>query len=431
MDFNINFFLQLVVNGLLLGGFYATMALGFSTIWGVMRLINLAHGEFLIMGGLVSWFLFNGSRRQEQVLTVGVDDPTVTLIVMAIIAILVGLLLAEFNFFRQKIKQDWPRRVAGIIISLIVAGIAYLIWRGQDFPNIDISMMFMVFVGLGLSIGFIISHMVFGNTLEMNNIWRQRAIGYGVGAIASLIVYSLWRSADYPPIDPFLSLFLVFPIFFALGYVLQRGFLNRIVEGPYLTMLLVTFAISIILQNIGLQIYAADPRKINIDYGTALSLGEVTIAPAKLITIIVSVVMIAGLVLFQKRTRTGYAIRAAAQNKMAARLMGIDIKETYAITFGISLALTALAGGMMATFQPIAPVNGPPWTLRAFAIVALGGLGNVQGVIVGGFVLGLAESFMGGYIGTGWAIAASFIVLVVTLVLRPQGITGGLVPVEG
>jgi branched-subunit amino acid ABC-type transport system permease component len=195
-------------------------------------------------------------------------------------------------------------------------------------------------------------------------------------------------------------------------------------------MLLVTFAISIILQNIGLQIYAADPRKINIDYGRALSFGVITVPPAKLITIIVSILMIAGLVLFQKRTRIGYAIRAAAQNKMAARLMGIDIYETYAITFGISLALTAMAGGMMATFQPTAPINGPPWTIRAFAIVALGGLGNVQGVIVGGFVLGIAESFMGGYIATGWAIAASFIILVVTLVLRPQGITGGLVPVE-
>jgi branched-chain amino acid transport system permease protein len=137
-----------------------------------------------------------------------------------------------------------------------------------------------------------------------------------------------------------------------------------------------------------------------------------------------------GLVLFLRHTRIGYAIRAAAQHKMAARLMGINIYETYAITFGVSLALTAMAGAMMGTFQAITPVTGPIWTLRAFAIVALGGLGKVKGVVVGGLVLGLAESYIGGYVNTGWAAAAAFMLLVMMLVLRPQGITGGLVAAE-
>jgi branched-chain amino acid transport system permease protein len=115
---------------------------------------------------------------------------------------------------------------------------------------------------------------------------------------------------------------------------------------------------------------------------------------------------------------------------MAARLMGIDIHETYAITFGLSIALTALAGAMIGTYLPIAPINGPPWTLRAFSIVALGGLGKVQGVVTGGLVLGLTESYIGGYVGAAWAIAAAFIVLVIVLVVRPQGITGGLLVTE-
>jgi len=158
--------------------------------------------------------------------------------------------------------------------------------------------------------------------------------------------------------------------------------------------------------------------------------GGLTVSLPKLLTVIVSAFMIVGLVLFLRYTRIGYAIRAAAQNKMAAKLMGINIQEVYAITFAVSLALTAMAGAMMSTFQPVTPVTGPVWTLRAFAIVALGGLGKVQGVVVGGVVLGIAESYIGGYIGIGWAIAAAFILLVVMLVLRPQGITGGLVPAE-
>jgi branched-chain amino acid transport system permease protein len=223
---------------------------------------------------------------------------------------------------------------------------------------------------------------------------------------------------------------IIFILFFALGYVVQNSFLNRLVEGPYLTMLLVTFSIAIILQNIGLQIYAADPRRINIAYGTALNLGNVTVPPSKLLIVIVSSIMVAGLVAFLRYTRIGYAIRAAAQNKTAARLMGINIKETYAITFAISIAMTAMAGAMMGTFVPIAPILGPPWTLRAFSIVALGGLGKVEGVIAGGMVLGLAESYVGLYVGTNWQLPVAFIILVFVLVVRPQGITGGLLITE-
>lgn len=361
-----NFFLQLLINGLLLGGFYATMTLGFSTIWGVMRLINLAHGEFLLVGAYAAWFFFNPDR--EQFLPIG---------------------------------------------------------------EARLNMAVVMFVGLALAFGFNISHMLLGRVLNWNAIWRQRAVGYSVGAVLALALYLIWEMLGFPPIDPFLSLPLIFPLFFALGYVLQKWLFNRVVEGPYLTMLLVTFAVAIMLQEIGIQIYAADPRKINVDYGFALALGStLTVAPAKLLTVATSGFMIAGLVAFLRYTRIGYAIRAAAQNKMAARLMGINIYEVYAITFGIALGLTAMAGAMMGTFQPVTPITGPIWTLRAFAIVALGGLGKVEGAVVGGLTLGLAESFVGGYVGIGWATAVAFIMLVVMLVLRPQGITGGLVAAE-
>jgi branched-chain amino acid transport system permease protein len=196
-------------------------------------------------------------------------------------------------------------------------------------------------------------------------------------------------------------------------------------------MLLVTFAVSIILQNFMLSIYTADPRRINVDYSTAIQLGSpnLTIGLPRLLTLIVSAVMVVGLMLFLRYTRIGYAIRAAAQNKMAAKLMGINIHEVYAMTFAVSLALTAMAGAMMVTFQPFTPVDGPKWTIRAFAIVALGGLGKVEGVVVGAMVLGIVESFIG-YQDVGWAVTAAFGLLVVMLVIRPQGLTGGLVSTE-
>jgi branched-chain amino acid transport system permease protein len=441
MNFNPEFFIQLVLNGLLLGAFYATTALGFSIIWGVMRLINLAHGEFLMMGAFVAWFFFNPTRAQN--LTFAVADPNTfefgettftfhvtTLAAMSVFAIIIAAIISE-DILKTRYPNALLRRSGAVIGAIIVASIVFFIWRSNEFVPFSIPMMFMIMVGLALSIGFMISFMVLYITLNWGTIWERRIIGYFIGGLVTALFYMGWKETNLIPIDPFVSLPLIFVLFFALGFVVQGGFFNRLIGSPYLAMLLITFAVSIALQNFGLTIYRADPRRINVDYGTAFRLTDsILISPIRVLIVIVSAFMIIGLVLFLNRTRTGYAIRAAAQNDMAARLMGINIREVYAITFAISLALTGMAGAMMATFQPITPVDGPAWTLRAFAIVALGGLGKVEGVVVGGLVLGVAESLVGGYINTGWAVAVAFILLVVMLVVRPQGITGGLVTEE-
>lgn len=425
---NIDFFLQLTVNGLLLGGFYATMSLGFSIIWGVMGLINLAHGEFLMMGALIAWFFFNPQR--EQSLTVASSDSNITLIAFIATSAVIGLILSEF-FFENIIKTTPSERRLSLMAITIIIGIAiYALWKENDFASFDVTTMALILGGLALSGGFIISHMFLNGIVGMESTLNRRLIGYGISGGLVIIGYLVWRESGFPSIDPFLSIPLLFILFFGLGYVLQKTLLNQLVEGPYLTMLLVTFSIAIILQNIGLSFYAGDPRRINVDYGPSLSFGSITVPQTKLFTVIISIGMIYALARFLNRTRIGYAIRAASQNKMAARLMGINIKETYAITFAISLAMTGIAGGMMGTFIPITPISGPPWTLRAFSIVALGGLGKIEGVVVGGFVLGLAESYIGGYINVGWAVAVAFLMLVITLIVRPQGLTGGLVPSE-
>lgn len=358
---------QLLINGILLGAFYATMALGFSTIWGVMRLINLAHGEFLLVAAYVAWFFFNPTREQ-----------------------------------------------------------------GLQIGSVHISMMAMVMLGLFYSIGFMTSHVILGLFLGKPPTIQRRLFGYGIGIIITGLFYAFWAASAFIALDPFLVLPLIFVLFFGIGYLLQKYFFNRLVGKPNLTMLLITFSVAIILQTILLAIYAADPRRVNVAYNGAFVLFQdsLTVSPVKFLIMLVSMAMILGLAFFLRYTRIGYAIRAAAQNTLAAKLMGINIYEVYAITFAICLGLTGMAGAMMGTFQPITPVTGPIWTLRAFSIVALGGLGKVEGVVVGGLALGLVESFIGGYVGIGWAIAAAFSLLVFMLIVRPQGITGGLVPAE-
>lgn len=428
MDLNI--FLQLTINGVLLGGLYAAATLGFSTIWGVMRQINLAHGEFIMMGAFVAWFFFNPTREQNLVIAGG--DPaqpqTTIQVILVLIAAVLALLIAELGLSKQRFPGRWQRLGIALLPSAAAAIVFYMLWSRAGLPDIVVPVMTLVLGGLALSLGFMLSHLLLPRFIAQPALRRVIAYGGSFALVAAL--GQLWGSSGYASLDPFLMLPVLFPIFFALGYLLQKLLLNRLIEAPFLTTLLISFSIAIILQNIGLQIYAADPRRINVEYGTAINMGSLTVPPTKLFAVVIAIVLVAGLVLFLRRTRTGYAIRAAAQSKMAARLMGIDIYETYAITFGISIALTALAGAMMGTFLPIAPINGPPWTLRAFSIVALGGLGKVQGVVVGGMVLGLAESYIGGYVGAAWALAAAFMILVIVLVLRPQGITGGLLVTE-
>lgn len=513
---NIDVLLQLTINGVLLGGLYAAMSLGFSTIWGVMRLINLAHGEFIMMGAYVAWFFFNPMRDQNLTLAASLDaipnalnislsvliafllwqgsqyllrdssvaarnitgivvailsfivliliipsilsaETSMTVLTFTVLALLLGFYIGE-NLLKSFIGNRVQRRGIGIVLGIILFYLFYNRWAASDFAAVDIPMMLIIFISLALAIGFMISHMLLQHILawdilpsdeerkrglstldhfkqsldgmNISRLWQRRFIGYPIGIMVAFASYFIWQNSGFPSIDPFLGLPIIFILFFALGYVVQNSFLNRLVEGPYLTMLLVTFSLSIILQNIGLQIYAADPRRINVEYGNAFVLGNVTVPPTKLYTVIISIVMVAGLLAFLRYTRIGYAIRAAAQNKTAARLMGINIKETYAITFAVSIALTGMAGAMMGTFLPITPVTGPPWTLRAFSIVALGGLGKVEGVVAGGMVLGLAESFVGFYVGTNWQLPVAFIILVLVLVIRPQGITGGLLITE-
>lgn len=357
-----DFFIQLTINGIMLGALYAIMALGFSVVWGVMRLINLAHGEFIMVGAYIAWILSHPAR------------------------------------------QDFALKVGDIktpINTLALVGI--LLWA---------------------SLGFILSK--FALEKLPNRIVRYIA-GYILSVIAVFALYTLWTSAGSPPIDPFMTIPIVMIIVFGIGYFLQRWLFNRVVEGPHLTMLLITFSVSLILSNIVLLIFTANPLTINLTYERGINITDrITLSPVRVIVCFLSLIVGGMLTAFMRYTSLGRAIRASAQHKMAAKLVGIDVKEVYALAFALSVAVAGASGAMMSSFTTIVPSLGTPLTLRAFAVTALGGLGKVEGVLVGGMVLGLVESYVGGYINTGWQLAAAFILLVVFLIVRPQGLLGGL-----
>ena len=279
---------QILVNGVLLGGLYAVMALGLALVWGVLNIVNLAHGAFIMLGGYASWYLYT-----------------------------------------------------------------------------------------------------------------------------------------YAHIDPFLGLPITAAVMFALGYALQRGLLNLVIRGPMFNTLLITFGLEVVLTYLAQLAFSADFRTINPAYaGNSLAWGPVVLPVARLAAFGVAIVLTVGMWLFLLHTRLGRAIRATAQNLVAARLYGVEPRHLYAVTFALGIALAGAAGGLYGTVSQINPYIGASLTAKSFAVSIIGGLDNPLGVIAGGLFLGIVESLATLYIGPTFADVASFGVLVLVLIVRPGGLLG-------
>ncbi|MGA8864945.1 MAG: branched-chain amino acid ABC transporter permease [Gallionella sp.] len=279
---------QILVNGVLQGGLYAVMALGLALVWGVLNIVNLAHGAFIMLGGYASWYLYT-----------------------------------------------------------------------------------------------------------------------------------------YLHIDPFLGLPITAVVMFAFGYALQRGLLNLVIRAPMFNTLLITFGLEVVLTDLAQLVFSADFRTINPPYaGNSIALGPLVLPVARLAAFSVAIILTVSMWLFLLHTRLGRAIRATAQNLVAARLHGVEPRHLYAMTFGLGIALAGMAGTLYGTVSQINPYIGASLTAKSFAISIIGGLENPLGVIVGGLFLGIVESLTTLYIGQTYADVASFGILVLVLIVRPGGLLG-------
>jgi branched-chain amino acid transport system permease protein len=281
-------FFQALINGLLLGGVYAAFSAGFSLIFGVMGVVNLAHGELIMLGAFTSYWLFK---------------------------------------------------------------------------------------------------------------WFQ--------------------------LDPYLSLPFAAVFLFGFGYLIQKHLINRVIEQPHIMSYILTFGIHLVAANLALKLWTHDFRTITTSYsGANLAFMGLNVPYARLITFCLALVAVAALWFFLGKTEIGRAIRAAAMDKDAARLMGVNIREIYALTFGIGAAVTGLAGATISPFVIIFPEMGLGYTIVAFCVVVLGGMGHLPGALWGGLILGVAQSLTTAYLSAGVSAAITFLILFFMLVFRPAGIVG-------
>ena len=279
---------QGLVNGVLLGGLYALMALGLALVWGVLNIVNLAHGALIMLGGYVCYYLFTGAH-----------------------------------------------------------------------------------------------------------------------------------------LDPFAALPITMAVLFVVGYAIQRGLLNLVIRAPMFNTLLITFGLDVVLTYAAQIAFSADFRTINPSYaGANFSLFGATVPLVRLAAFAIAIALTVALWLFLARVPLGRAIRATAQNLVAARLYGVEPRAIYALTFGIGTALAGAAGSLYGVVSQLNPYIGAALTAKSFVIAIIGGLESPLGVIVGGLVLGLVESLTSLYIGPTYTDVASFGILVLVLIVRPTGLLG-------
>jgi len=281
-------FVQLVINGILLGGIYALISVGLTLIWGVMQIVNFAHGEYLMLGMYATFWLF------------------------------------------------------------------YL----------------------------------FG-------------------------------------MDPYVSLFFVAPLLFLLGLLTHRVVIRPILDAPHVAQIFATVGVSIILQNLAQVLWKADYRSVPIHYGISnLKVAGLIISFPRLVAFAITLAMVIALFLFLKKTYLGKALRATADNKRAAQLMGIDVGRLYYLALGIGNACVGIAGGILVPMYSVFPTVGQYFVLTAFVVVVLGGMGSMTGALIGGLIIGVVEAFSGFYLAPALKEVVYFLVFILILVFKPSGLMG-------
>ena len=227
-------------------------------------------------------------------------------------------------------------------------------------------------------------------------------------------------------IDPVVSVLISMPILFVAGVLIQHFLIRRVLGLNDLPQIFLTFALSLLITNLSLMFFTANYRTIHTWYSDeALHLGGIYIPYAKLVSFVLAMVLSGALWLFLRSTDLGKAMRAASQNRDVAQLMGINPNRVFAVALGIALALAGAAGSLLMPFYPAYPMVGQVFVLMAFVAVLLGTLGNVLGALVASLLMGVAESLGIQFVGADSGLIVVFVLLLVTLALKPSGLAGG------
>ncbi|HET7824418.1 MAG TPA: branched-chain amino acid ABC transporter permease, partial [Anaeromyxobacter sp.] len=253
----------------------------------------------------------------------------------------------------------------------------------------------------------------------------MRVINFAQGDLLMLGMYASWWIFTRMGIDPYLSLLMVAPLLFLWGAFLQKVLINRVLNALPQNQILLTIGLGLIMSNAMLLVFTSDYRILTTSYSSSsFDVLGLSVSQPLLYSFVVTAVITTALFLFLQRTDTGQAIRATAQDREAAQLMGINVRWASVLAFGIGSALAGTAGALIAPTYYIFPQVGSTFTLKAFVIVVLGGMGSIVGATLGGLIIGVTESLAAIYVASGLKELVVFVLFLALLLFKPSGLLG-------
>lgn len=272
----------------------------------------------------------------------------------------------------------------------------------------------------GILLGFVYGVAAMGLTL----IWGvMNVINLSHGPIIALGMFGTFFIFIQMGINPYLGLIPVAALGLLLGVLIYFVAVHRVIDAPHLSSLLATFSVNMIIIGLGTAALTTSPYNVDFNMGV-FKIGSTSILGTRLIAALIAILFSGGLYLFLYRTRPGKYIRAVANNRSAAELMGIPSTRILALSFGIGTMLAAVSGALIATFFPFSILSGGGYELKSFVIGVLGGLGNPIGALAGGLILGILEGIIPAFLNTSWVPVIEFGLFVVILLVRPNGLFG-------
>lgn len=274
----------------------------------------------------------------------------------------------------------------------------------------------------GLLLGGIYALLSVGLTLIFGVL---EIVNFAHGEFLMISMYVTFLLFSVLGIDPYLSLIIIIPAFFLFGFAIEKILIKPILNDPPLNQIFATIGLGLIFSNLALFFFKADYRTVKTSYSNAnLIFGNYFISVPRLIAFAIAIALIAALLIYLKKTFTGKAIRALAQQRKAAMLMGINVHTTYAIAFGMGIAAVGAAGAVLMPLFFVFPTVGSLFSLIAFVVVILGGYNSLVGSLVAGLIIGLIEGFSGFFISPHLKEVVYFLLFIFILIFRPTGLFG-------
>jgi len=420
--------IQQLLNGLTVGGIYALIALGYTMVYGIIKLINFAHGDIFMIGAFAGFFaitlitdLFIGTLVASSIGAVVSEYKLIIAIVSSIIFCgLLGLFVERVAY--RPLREGSPKTIIGSALGLAFIILVAVFGKGEF--QMDTALLFLVILGMLSILSFAYIRYAGNNikSLSKENI-NQKIILYSVLYIIAFIIlaYLAWY------FDMTTMVFVSFA-FVLLVYwlVVSRVKSTNAGGNSRINALISAIGMSMILSNMVMLLRGTSDQPYRMGFFTGtINIGSFSVSSLQIFIIVFSFILMGILFYIIHKTKFGLSMRAVSHNLNAARLMGINPDKVIAMTFVIGSALAGVAGVLVGTYyQSVSPNIGMMYGLKAFVAAVLGGIGSIPGAVVGGIVLGIAEVVGIAFLSSSYKDAIAFGILILILIIKPTGIFG-------